>query len=117
MPEQPQGLPDVQASLHAIARILREAHHLGPDARQALAEFVDELGRDLERGAVPPTETAHLAAGTAHLLQALHPRPNPGVLVGARERLEQAILNAETKAPFAAGLAQRLLDALANVGI
>jgi hypothetical protein len=35
----------------------------------------------------------------------------------ARDRLGAAVLQAETHAPVAAGLARRLLDVLGNIGI
>jgi hypothetical protein len=35
----------------------------------------------------------------------------------ARERLEEAVVEAEAQAPLAVGLARRLLDTLANIGI
>jgi hypothetical protein len=39
------------------------------------------------------------------------------VLTAGRDRLERAILAVESQSPLAAGLARRLLDALANIGI
>jgi hypothetical protein len=124
MPEQPQQLPEgvpptagVQASLHAIAQALRAGQPLDAEARQALAELVDELGNALNSAAVPSAEVDHLAGSTAHLVQALQQRHDAGRLASARGRLERAILAAEAQAPFLAGLARRVLDALANVGI
>jgi hypothetical protein len=120
-PEQPAPqtppLSGVANSLHTLAQQLRQAQHLGPEARQELAGLVEELGQALRAGTVPPAEAAHLADSTAHLLQALHQRQDPGLLTAARERLERAMTNAETKAPFVVGIAQRLLDALAGLGI
>ena len=121
MPEQPpSGQPEpsgVPASLHAIARLLRESPPLSPEAQQALAALLDELGNALESAPLPPAEVTHLADITAHFVQAVRHRHDPGRLAAARDRLEQAILGAEAQAPLAAGLAQRLLDALANIGI
>jgi len=59
----------------------------------------------------------HLAETTAHFVQALHRRHEPGGLSGARDRLEQAIVGAEARAPVVAGVARRVLDALSNWGI
>ena len=121
MAEQPStGAPaasEVQNSLHAIAQILREPHPLSHEAREALAALVDELGTVLAAAPVPPTEVAHLAGSVAHLVQAVHQQATPGFLASARARLDGAIVAAESKAPLAAGVARRLLDALANIGI
>ena len=121
MPEQPpSGPPEpsgVPASLHAIARLLRESPPLGPEAQQALAALVDELGNALGSAPVPPAEVTHLADSTAQFVQAVRHRHDPGRLAAARDRFEQAILGAEAQAPLTAGLARRLLDALANIGI
>jgi hypothetical protein len=47
----------------------------------------------------------------------MHRRDAPGSLAAARDRLEAALLATESTAPLTAGLARRLLDALANIGI
>jgi hypothetical protein len=121
MSEQPrEGLPvasEVEASLHTIAQVLRAAQPVGPEARRALADLVDELGNVLHTAAVAPSDVRHLADSTTHLIQALHHRQDAGRLARARDRLEQAILSIESQAPVAAGLARRVLDALANLGI
>jgi hypothetical protein len=112
MPETPEpsqpAVPEVQARLQEVARLLKQSGSLDPAARQALADLVSELA--------PPDEVTHLAETTAHLAEALH-RPEPRLPVTLRDRLEQSIVNAEAHAPTAVGLARRLLDALANIGI
>jgi hypothetical protein len=121
MPEQPSAGPPlppaVQASLHAVAQALRDPHPLDPEARAALAALVDELGNLLANPQVPDEAVRHLADSTAHLVQAVRRRADEGLLAAARGRLEQAILGVEAQAPLAAGVARRLLDALANIGI
>ncbi len=121
MPEQPPpDVPapaEVQTTLHTIARLLRENPHLGPEEQRALADLVDELGHALHPATVPSEEMAHLAESTTHLVQALHQGHGAGLLSSARNRLEQAIIRAEAQAPVAAGVARRLLDTLANLGI
>jgi hypothetical protein len=107
----------IQASLHTIAEVLRDPHPLNAEARQALAELMDELGALLAAPSVPQQALAHLAQSTAHLVQAVHGRADEGRLATARGRLEQAILGVESQAPLAAGIARRVLDALANIGI
>jgi hypothetical protein len=121
MPEQPPNqLPtgeQVQAHLHELAEVLREAHHLEPEAQEALADLVEELGKALTPTAIASHETAQLANTAAHLARALHQEHNPTLLSAAKQRLEQAALRAEAQAPVATGIARRLLDALANLGI
>jgi len=121
MPEQPPlGSPapsGVQASLHAIAEVLRDPQPLSLETREVLADLVDELGAALTPGTVPAAEVTRLADSAAHLVKAVHRQAAPGLLEDARNRLDAAILAAESKAPLTAGLARRLLDALANIGI
>jgi hypothetical protein len=107
----------VQTSLHTIAEILRDPHPLTHEIRTLLADLVDELGRVLSTATMPPMEVAHLAESTAQLAKAVHSRESPGLLAAARDRVEAALLAAESKAPFIAGLARRLLDTLADIGI
>jgi hypothetical protein len=115
VPDQPPAR--VTEGLHELARALREAPPLGPEAQRALAELIDELGNAVGGAEVPPAEVSHLAETTAHFVQALHRRQEPGGLAAARDRLEQAILRAESRAPVIAGVARRVLDALVNLGI
>lgn len=121
MPEQPPSATPapagVQASLHTIAEILRDPHPLSREVRSVLADLVDELGRLLATAAVPPAEVAHLTESTAQLARAVHRQATPGLLAAARNRVEAAIFAAESKAPLTAGLARRLLDTLANIGV
>jgi hypothetical protein len=121
MTEQPPSeMPasaGVQATLHTIAEILRDPRPLTHEMRTVLADLVDELGRVLTAATVPPAEVAHLAESTAQLARAVHRREAPGLLAAARDRVEGALLAAESKTPFIAGLARRLLDTLADIGI
>ena len=121
MPESPQGSPtggtQVPAQLHEAARLLREAEHLQPEERQSLADLADELARVLSTSPVPSTEELQLAELTRQLIQALHEQEDPAPLAATRHRLQEAILAADVKHPFAAGLARQLLDVLANLGI
>jgi hypothetical protein len=107
----------VKERLHDLARQLREAPRLGPSEQRVLAELLDELGNTVDAGAVAPAEVVHLAETTSQLMHALQQRHEPGGLAAARDRLEAAILRAEATAPVTAGLARRVLDALANLGI
>ncbi len=121
MPEESlsQGKADrsIQTSLHELAQVLREAHHLEPESQAALADLVDELGKALTPAVLASSETAHLATSAAGLARALHQEANPSLLAAAKERLEQAALRAETEAPLATGIARRIVDLLADLGI
>ena len=108
---------EVQARLHDVARMLQASTSLDPEARQVLAELVDKLGTTLQASNAPPAEVARLAASAAHLAEALHHQRDQGLLGKARDRLGAAVMQAEAEAPVAAGLARRLLDVLANIGI
>ena len=87
-----------------------------------LSELVE---REIDDGHAPSdvlvtatqAEVAQLAGTTAQLAEALHRRHQPGWLAQVRDRFEAAALRAEAHAPVAVGLARRLLDALANIGI
>jgi hypothetical protein len=112
-----QSPSDVRARLQSLSERLRKADHLGPETQQELAGLVEELGRAIEFAPVPSKELSHLTENATHLLQALEQRRDAGVLAAAKERFEQAIVSAESRAPFVAGIAERLLATLANLGI
>jgi hypothetical protein len=116
-PTNPPIPPEVQASLLTISSLLREAHHLGPEAQQTLAELIGELGHALGSSQASPEELAHLTDSTAKLVEAVHHQHDEGVLAAARDRLEEAVIGAEARAPVVAGVARRLLEALSNLGI
>ena len=117
MPEPPAPNPaGVPAGLHEAAQALRAAP-IDPEGQRALARLLDELGDALAAAPAPAPETEHLVGSTAELVRALHRRHEPGALAAARDRLEGAVLGVEVKAPWAAGVARRLLEALSNLGI
>jgi hypothetical protein len=121
MTDEPSAAPptqaELQANLSSLAQLLRKTHHVGPDARQKLAELVQELSQALATPSVPTTEVAALASTTGGLVQALHEQADTGTLGEARDRVNRAILAAEARAPFAAGIVQRLVDVLTDLGI
>jgi hypothetical protein len=100
-----------------ISELLRGPHRLDAAAQAALADLVDELDKALKLGTIPNEEAARLVATTRHFAEAVHRKEEAGVLKAARERLEEAAVAAEFKAPMIAGLARRFMDALSNVGI
>jgi hypothetical protein len=113
----PPSLPEIQARLSDVSRMLRKTSSLDPESQRALAALVDELNKSLRMANVPAAEVSHLAESTAQLAESLHYQQDRGLLGAARDRLERAVSNAEAHAPLAVGLARRLLDALANIGI
>ena len=121
MPEQDRPAPpppeDRAAALHAVARALRETPHLGQEAKQALADFLEALEDPQATAEAAPSDVKRLTDRATHLLDALHHRRDAGVLAGARDRLEEAVLRVESEAPVTAGIFRRLLDALANIGL
>jgi hypothetical protein len=113
----PPSVEEVRARLRDVAQTLRQGGSIDPESQRTLAELVDELNRTLGAGPVPPVELAQLAQSTAHLAETLHKDQGKGILSSARDRLEQAAVNAEAHAPVVVGLARRLLETLANIGI
>jgi hypothetical protein len=115
---EPSGpsVSEIRTRLRAVAGMLRESRTIDPESQRILAELVDELSAALQSSSVPPGEVAHIAESTAHLADSLHQQHDQGVLASARDRLEEAVLNAESRSTIV-GLARRLLDALANIGI
>jgi hypothetical protein len=113
-PAAPSAVPD---RLRQVARLLREAHHLGPEAQQSLAALAEELANALGSSGVPSAEEVQLGQLAGQLIQALQQKGETAPTDATRHRLQEAIAAAEARAPFAAGLARQLLDALANIGI
>ncbi|MFN4259055.1 MAG: DUF4404 family protein [Gemmataceae bacterium] len=120
MPEPPSNTPEqppLEHNLHELAQNLRQAAHLDDDTRQALARLMDELGHAVRQADIPSEEIAHLTESATQVARAVHEQHEAGMLAAARDRLEQAMLRAENAAPVASGIARRLIDALANLGI
>jgi hypothetical protein len=118
MADQPPTTAQLRASLHSVAERLRDADHLSPESQQAVAELLDEIGRLLDPAGVPSPETANLAASAADMVHALQEKKeNHTLLQAAKDRLEDAAFRAETEAPLVTGIVERLIEALANIGI
>jgi hypothetical protein len=90
--------------------------HIGPQARRELADVLDELATELAKIPESP-QAGHLAESAAHLVDELRGERAEGPLAAAKHRLEEAAARAEAKAPVATGLAFRLVDLLAEIGI
>jgi hypothetical protein len=121
MPDEPtsvsQDPQQIRAKLHDLARSLRDTENLEPATKQALADLADELAAKSDFTKNSPGEVAHLLSASAHVMDLLNRTPEVTIPLSTRERLEQAILAAETRAPVLAGLAHRLLDVLSDLGI
>jgi len=113
----PPSVQEVAARLRDVASEMRKSRSLDAHSQRVLAELVDELSKALAEPNVPPAEVARLAESTAQLAESLHRRHDRGLLERARDSLEGAVIDAEAHAPVAVGLARRLLDALASIGI
>src|SRR5215204_4722661 len=109
--------PAIPEQLREVARMLRESPSVEEPSRDRLAGLVEELSHALESAPLPPEEVTRLTEATTRLAESLHHRHDRGLLGQARDRLEQAVLAAEARAPLAAGLARRLVDALSHIGI
>jgi nucleoside-triphosphatase THEP1 len=108
---------EVRAHLHTISGLLRHAQHLDPEAQALLADLVEEVVKLLESSQSPSSEVARITECASHLVQAVHQQQEPGVLESARNRLQRAVFAAENEAPTLAGITQRLVEMLSNVGI
>ncbi len=108
---------EIRARLEEAARLVRQSKRLDTDSRQILAELVEELSATLRTAQLSPTELSHLESTTTNLAKVLHHEPTEGALHSVQEGFEQVIVTLEARAPLVAGLARRMLDALANLGI
>jgi hypothetical protein len=117
MSEQQPTTDQLRKSLHELAQALRQAPKLQPEAEEALADLMDELGQAVDPASIPSAATTHLAVSAAGLVQGLHQKQNPTLLAAAKQRLQEAALRAEAEAPLATGIVERLLSILANLGI
>ena len=108
---------DVRAKLQAISGALRDVDHLGPEARQRLADLGEELSRAIATEQGSPTNAAHLSDSVARLALAIQENREPGLLESARNRLEQAVVSTEIESPMMSGIASRLIQTLADLGI
>ena len=111
------SVPDTRSRLQAAARVLRETNSIDSEVHRALSDLVNELDRASQTPTVPPAEVAHLADVTAHLTEALHHGHDRGVLEHVRARLQEMALQVETRAPTTVHVVERLINALANIGI
>jgi hypothetical protein len=120
MPENPTtgDAPDppVANTIEDLARRVREAEHLEPGTREQVADLLGNLAAELDQ-AEPSAHKELLAQTTTQLVQAVHDRHEPGLIEAARERLEEVVARAETKAPVTTDLVIQLIDLLANLGI
>jgi len=117
--QRPAAVPDpsdLRAKLQELARLLHEARNLDPETQQELADLVAELSQALA-GNLTSAEAEHLGQSAIHMIQALHEQQGADYLTAARDRLRDAAVQAEVKAPVATEIVRRLIEALANLGI
>jgi hypothetical protein len=93
MPEQSD--PSAANDIEELARRLREAEHLEPEAREQVADLLGDLAAELDQ-----TD-----------------QHEPGMIEAAKDHLEEAVARAEAKAPVATDLVLQLIDLLATLGI
>jgi hypothetical protein len=117
IPADPQAVAQIKMDLQELARLLRTAGHLEPDAQQTLASLLEELGDELEVSGLPSTQKAHLAETVGRAARALHEQQHAGLLAATKDRLHEAACRAEAEAPVATGIVRRIIDALAGIGI
>jgi hypothetical protein len=110
-------LAEIETRLRDAARQLRETPALEPEARQSLANLIEELAAELHPAEVPAEAAAHLAGSAAHLADTVHQQREPEHVEQARNSLEQAVLAVAARAPVASDLVSRFLAALASIGI
>jgi hypothetical protein len=120
MPDEPskreQPAPPAASEIIELARRLREAEHLEPEARAQAADLLGGLAAEMDQTA-PSAHNVHLAKSAAQLVQAVKDQHAPGLIEAARDRVEEAVAAAEAKAPVATDLVLRLIDVLAGLGI
>jgi hypothetical protein len=105
------------ADLHTVAGLLRADPKIGREEQRFVAELVDELAKALESPQPAAPELTRLTEQTAQMLEALRHRHDANLFTAARMRLDEAIMEAEERAPVVVGLVRGLLDVLAASGI
>jgi hypothetical protein len=114
MPEQPD--PSAANDIEELARRLREAEHLEPEAREQVADLLGELAAELDQ-TEPSAHNEQLAKSAAQFVRAVKDQHEPGMIEAAKDHLEEAVARAEAKAPVATDLVLQLIDLLATLGI
>lgn len=114
LPKSETPEPPVIDEIGELARGLREADHLEPEARGEAADLLGALAEVLDK---PSAHAEDLAQSTAQLVRAVKDQHEPGLIEAAWDRVETAVARAETKAPAATDIVLRLIDVLAGIGI
>ncbi|GIW86430.1 MAG: hypothetical protein KatS3mg108_0754 [Isosphaeraceae bacterium] len=111
-----RGAEPGETSLSELARLLRDVDHLEPQVRRELADVVEELDSAV-RGELNPDQAAHLRQSVAHLVETIRSQRETGLVANARQQLEATLVRTETEAPVASGVARRLIEMIADLGI
>jgi len=106
-----------RARLDELFGLLGGGEAFNPELRRYLGELAAQLRLALDDGSMPPAEVQRLADAAVHVVEGVRRRHEEGVLGRARDRLEEAVVATEARHPVVSGLALRLIDALANIGI
>ena len=120
MPEQPSKGespdPTIGSVIEELARRLGGFEHLEPEARTTLAGLLRKLAAELDH-AEPSAHNEHVVESAAQLVRAVKDQHEPGLVAAARERLEEAVARAESKAPVTTDLVIQLINTLSHLGI
>jgi hypothetical protein len=116
MADEGGGLPVDERSLGELARLLREVDHLEPEVRNELADVIDELEAAL-RGELSAEEAERVRGDVRHVVEAIRRQHDENPVEAARERFEETVGRTAAEAPVASGVARRLIDLLADLGI
>ena len=112
------SIPEIQARLAELTQRLRDSATLDPESRggpgqagrRAEHPLADDPGAARRGGRAGPHH--HPPGGLC-----CTPTPSRECSGKVRDQFEQAVLDAEAHAPVAVGLARRLMETLANLGI
>ncbi|HEX5270947.1 MAG TPA: hypothetical protein VFW33_10685 [Gemmataceae bacterium] len=117
MSQPPSASTAVRGRLRELAVLVRNADYLDPQARQSLADLADQMADRLRHPHPVTAEEVELGQLAGELIAALHREEGEAPVAARRNRLEEAVIAAETRAPLVAETARELIDVIANLGI
>ncbi len=118
-PDETGHAREAKAALARAQELLRAARALDAGTREevlaALGDLDRALGPALAERAEDARSVTHFAETVAH--EATHPAPSRSILTISLEGLNEAAERLEQRHPTLAGIAKRMSDALAQIGI
>jgi hypothetical protein len=96
---------------------VRKAGHLDPDTQRSLADLAEQMADRLSQPHAASAEENELGQLAGELIASLHREEGEAPVAARRNRLEEAVVAAETRAPLVAETARELIDVIANLGI